>query len=149
MKKFQLKKGEEGAIHFELHRKEFDSKTGKQLFKPQSFICISRDIEAFLKHPNGMSIVKINHIPEGFKFPLRKVKLDDGKTTKMVPYEVMIGVEVPSFSGGGNSESSRRTELKQYTVQQIDEILESLYLPVEGNKGAKIQSILDDEFPKD
>jgi hypothetical protein len=86
---YQVKKNEEGFIHLELLRKEFDSATGEPLFKPFNHICTERDFQIFLDSPNGLSVTKILHLPPGYELPKIKVK-QDGKAVEK-EYSILAG----------------------------------------------------------
>lgn len=147
MANYEVKKGEEGYVHLEIQRKEFDPKTGKPLFKPYNHVVTPREFENFLNHPAGMTINKIHHLPEGMEIPKKKIK--EGKKVKEVPYPAMENVEVPSLIGGDDPVATRTKALKKLTVAELDEILEGLELPIEGNKGDKVEAILEAEFPEE
>lgn len=146
MEKYEVKDTEKGYVHLEIQRKEFDSKTGKALFKPYNHICTPREFENFLNHPNGMTINTIHHLPEGYKVPMKKIK--EGKKVTEVPYPAMMDVEVATTSGD-DPVAIRTKELKGLKVDDLNEILEGLELPIEGNKGDKIEAILEAEFPEE
>ncbi len=144
MSKYQVKKGEEGYIHLEIQRKEFDSKTGKPLFKPTIHIVTPRDFKLFLEHPHGMTINKFLHVPEGYEIPKRKIKDDEGNS-KMVEYPVLKGVKLPSAKSSNSPEELRKKELGKMKVEDIDAILDTLEIENSGNKSEKIDAILKAE----
>ena len=73
MGKFKLKKGEEGHVHLEIIKAEFDPKTGKQKFKPFVQTFTPKEYRSFLEYPNGMGVVKVHHLPEGVK-PMEELR---------------------------------------------------------------------------
>ena len=141
MSKYKVKKGEEGYVHLLIQRKEFDPKTGKPLFKPYVHVLTPRDLKLFLEHPHGMTINEILHKPKDFEIPQREVKDPKTKKVTKLPYEAMGNIEVASDS----PEEERRKELKKLSVAELDIILSGLNLEVDGNKSAKIDSIIESE----
>lgn len=73
---YKVPKGEENSVHVKVQKKEFDSKTGKALFKPFTFKCTPDEYKQFLKHPGGLEVIEELHIPQTKKTNTRK------KTTK-------------------------------------------------------------------
>lgn len=82
---YQVKNGEETYVHVKVVRREFDSKSGKPLFKPYVHICTPRDFEIFLNSPNGLSIEEVLHLPKGYELPKLKKTVNGEKIEKEYP----------------------------------------------------------------
>lgn len=65
VKSYEMLKREEDHVHAEIWIKKFDENTGDPLFKPYVQKFNESEWYNFLKHPNGYSIKKILHLPDG------------------------------------------------------------------------------------
>lgn len=154
MMSYQIKKGEEDFVHVELQKGGFDQATGKPIGKPYVHITTAREFDVFLENRLGNNILRILHVPDKYELPKPK-SIDKEEASKgekkayklaMKDYERLVSLLPKSGGSSDDPRSIRLKELKSKTVPELDVVLESLDLPIEGNKNVKIESILDAEF---
>lgn len=65
MIKYKIEKGAEKHIHLEIVKAEFDKDTGEPKFNSFAQTFTEKEYINFLENPNGHTIVRVLHMPEG------------------------------------------------------------------------------------
>jgi hypothetical protein len=64
---YKVEKGTEKHVHLEIVKAEFNATTGLPKFKSFPQIFTEKEYKNFLAYPNGHTILKVLHLPEGVK----------------------------------------------------------------------------------
>jgi hypothetical protein len=95
-KGYKFPENEADFVHVEIGKKQFSPTTGEKLSKNYIQKFDPRSWKTFLRHPNGLAVEKILHLPEGATTPEAVAAEKEAKRKKAIETaRKSLGLELP------------------------------------------------------
>lgn len=128
MIKYEVKKGAENHVHLEIVKAEFDKETAEPKFKSFAQTFTQKEFFNFLENPNGHTIVRVLHLPDGCPTveELQKKAKTDKKARRVNVKPLRPGKFESRYDMGGDSDAEAKAaaEAKEKAEKEAKEAAE-------------------------
>lgn len=128
MIKYEVKKGAEKHVHLEIVKAEFDKETAEPKFKSFAQTFTQKEFFNFLENPNGHTIVRVLHLPDGCPTveELQKKAKTDKKARRVNVKPLRPGRFESRYDMGGDSDAEAKAaaEAKEKAEKEEKEAAE-------------------------